>query len=229
MKCLCLLLASIALARGYAIKDNEIQTARLRTSDDLLDSVISDCFEAEAPISCLKVKVLSFLDTKVGIKSESARVLDDQHIDKVIYDRVARILNSNEFRFQLPEFLFQSAEVSYRADRGLDVEFPRAENENGEGIYAPIPTKFNTTKYKLTYSIILFSSWYLEEEAAAASSAAVKAEDESSHAHSGVHYRHQSHQGSHSQQTCHHACARIPHLQSGVEEIRLVMEYQKVI
>lgn len=133
MKCLCLLLASVALVRGYAIKDNEVETSRVQTSDDLLNSVISDCFEAETPMSCLKVKVLSFLDTKLGVTAESARALDEKNIDRVIFDRVARILNNNEFRVQLPQFLFQGAEVSYRADRGLDVEFPE-ESENGEGI-----------------------------------------------------------------------------------------------
>ncbi|XP_045780809.1 uncharacterized protein LOC123877903 [Maniola jurtina] len=132
MKCFCLLLASAALVHGYAIKDNEIETSRLRTSDDLLNSVISDCFETESPMSCLKVKVLSFLDTKLGVSSESARALDEKNIDKVIFDRVGRILNQNEFRFQLPEFIFQSAEVSYRADRGFDVDFPETDAENGE-------------------------------------------------------------------------------------------------
>lgn len=132
MKCLCVFLASVALVRGYAIKDNEIETSRLQTSDDLLNSVISDCFEADSPMSCLKVKVLSFLDTKLGVNSESARALDEQNIDKVIFERVGRILNNNEFRFQLPQFLFQGAEVSYRADRGLDVDLPE-ESENGEG------------------------------------------------------------------------------------------------
>lgn len=133
MKCLCLLLASVAIVRGYSIKDNEIQTARLRTSDELLQSVISDCFEAESPMSCLKVKVLSFLDTKLGVSSESARALEEKNIDKVIFERVGRYLSNNEVRFQLPEFLFDSAEVSYRADRGLDVEFPETNSENGEG------------------------------------------------------------------------------------------------
>lgn len=133
MKCLCLLLASVAIVRGYSIKDNEIQTARLRTSDELLQSVISDCFEAESPMSCLKVKVLSFLDTKLGVSSESARALEEKNIDKVIFERVGRYLSNNEVRFQLPEFLFDSAEVSYRADRGLDVEFPEDNSENGEG------------------------------------------------------------------------------------------------
>ncbi|XP_059045472.1 uncharacterized protein LOC131841213 [Achroia grisella] len=131
MKCL-LFLASVALVRGYTLKDNEIQTARLSTSVDLLDSVMSDCFDTESPVSCLKVKVLSFLDTKLGVTSESARAFEEKNIDKVIFDRVGRVLNTNELRFQLPEFLFQGAEVSYRADRGLDVDFPEAENENGE-------------------------------------------------------------------------------------------------
>lgn len=132
MKCL-ILLASVALVHSSTIRDNEIETARLSTSDDLLDSVISDCFGAETPMSCLKVKVLSFLDTKLGVNSESARAFDEKNIDKVIFDRVGRILNNNEFRVQLPEFLFQRAEVSYRADRGFDVDFPETETENGEG------------------------------------------------------------------------------------------------
>lgn len=132
MKCLCILLASIALVRGYAIKDNEVAPSNLQTSDELLESVISECFEAEVPMSCLKVKVLLFLDKRLGITSQSARALEEKNIDRVIYDRVARILNTNEFRVQLPQLLFQGAEVSYRADRGLDVEFPE-ESENGEG------------------------------------------------------------------------------------------------
>ncbi|CAH2096922.1 unnamed protein product [Euphydryas editha] len=132
MKCLYLLLASAALVHSYAIQDNEIETSRLVTSDDLLRSVISDCFEAKSPISCLKVKVLAFLDTKLGVTSESARALDENNIDKVIFDRVGRILNENEVRFQLPEFIFQNAEVSYRADRGFDVDFPETNEENGE-------------------------------------------------------------------------------------------------
>ncbi|KAJ0170775.1 hypothetical protein K1T71_013547 [Dendrolimus kikuchii] len=132
MKCLCVLLISVAIVRGYTIQDNEIETARIQTSDDLLDSVASDCFEAESLMSCLKVKVLSFLDTKAGITTESARSFEEKNIDKLIFDRVGRILNSEGFRFQLPEFIFQGAEVSYRADKGLDVDFPESNEENGE-------------------------------------------------------------------------------------------------
>ncbi|NP_001129359.1 osiris 20 [Bombyx mori] len=131
MKRVCILLASVAIATSYSIKDNEIELPRLRTSDDLLDSVISDCSEAGSPMACLKVKVLSYLDNKVGVGSETGRALDETNIDKVIYDRVARILDTNEFKFKLPEFMFQNAEVSYRADRGFDIEFPE-NNENGE-------------------------------------------------------------------------------------------------
>ncbi|CAH0401666.1 unnamed protein product [Chilo suppressalis] len=147
MKCLAVILVSVALANGYSIKDNEVETARLYTSDDLLDSVISDCFGADSSTSCLKVKVLSFLDTKLGVTAESARALEEKNIDKVIFERVGRILNENEFRFQLPEFLFQSAEVSYRADRGFDVDFPKAETENGEGKHKPkLKEKFHLFK-----------------------------------------------------------------------------------
>lgn len=145
MKCIYVFLASAALVQSYVIQDNEIETSRLRTSDDLLNSVISDCFDSESPISCLKVKVLSFLDTKLGVSSESARAFDDNNIDKVIFDRVGRILNENEFKFQLPEFIFQSAEVSYRADRGFDVDIPNG-SDNGEGNY-------NNSKQKKTIKL----------------------------------------------------------------------------
>lgn len=128
-----LLLACVACAHSYTLRENEVETARLSTSEDLLDSVISDCLGGETPMSCLKVKVLSYLDTQLGVTSESARALDEEHIDKVIADRVGRILNTNEFRFQLPEFLFQRAEISYRADRGLDIDIPETGSENGEG------------------------------------------------------------------------------------------------
>ncbi|XP_061723593.1 uncharacterized protein LOC133529797 [Cydia pomonella] len=130
MKCV-LFVACVVAVRGYSIGDNEVITPRLSTSEDLLDSVISDCFDTSEPSACLKVKVLSYLDTQLGVNKESARSFDDKNIDKVIFDRVGRILNANEFRFKLPEFIFQNAEVSYRADRGFDVEFPE-ESENGE-------------------------------------------------------------------------------------------------
>lgn len=135
MKFVLLVLAAVTIANAYTIKENEIiETPRLKTSDELLDSVISECFEAESTMSCLKVKVLSYLDTNLGISGESARALEENNIDKVIFDRVGRIVNSHEFRFQLPEFLFQSAEVSYRADRGFDVEIPEDTEANGEGM-----------------------------------------------------------------------------------------------
>ncbi|GBP27742.1 hypothetical protein EVAR_82791_1 [Eumeta japonica] len=101
-------------------------------SDELLDSVISDCFGAESTMGCVKVKVLSYLDTKLGVETESARAFQQDNIDKVIFDRAGKILNSNEFRLQLPEFIFQNAEISYRSDRGFDIQIPETENDNGE-------------------------------------------------------------------------------------------------
>lgn len=146
MKCLCLVLAASVLVNGYTIADNEIvETPRLRTSEELLDSVMSDCFQVEATSACLKAKVLSFLDTKLGVRTESARAFDDQNIDKVIFERVGRVLNTHEFRFQLPEFLFERAEVSYRADRGFDVDIPENNDENGEGTVFRSRKSFRTT------------------------------------------------------------------------------------
>lgn len=69
-----------------------------------------------------------------------------------------------------------------------------------------------------------FSSWHLEEEAVAARPAAAEAEDEGSHAHPGRHHRYQVHQGFDPQQTGHHSRPRIPDLQLGHEERRLVVK-----
>lgn len=79
---------------------------------------------------CLKEKVLNYLDTVTGIEEEvSGRAFDDDVIDKVITDRVARILNTNEIRVQLPETFFAQSVVTYRADRGFDMEVPEVEGE----------------------------------------------------------------------------------------------------
>lgn len=120
--CLLLLTASV---QGAAI-DNAV-TPRIHSSDELISTIVDKCFHANA-MHCLKEKVLTYLDTVANVEEEvSGRAFDDDVIDKVIVDRLGRILRTNEVRVQLPETFFASSVMTYRADRGFDLELPKEE------------------------------------------------------------------------------------------------------
>ncbi|XP_058458912.1 uncharacterized protein LOC131435225 isoform X1 [Malaya genurostris] len=96
----------------------EEATPRISTSEQLLSSIVNECFDQDSVMNCLKGKVLVYLDGVLGLSEEQARAFEEQNVDKVIFDRVARILASNEFKLQLPE----DAVVSYRADKGVNLD-----------------------------------------------------------------------------------------------------------
>lgn len=100
-------------------------TPRIDSSEELVSAIVSDCFEMNG-MSCLKGKVLTYLDTVLGLREEQARAFDEKNVDKVIYDRVSRILATNEVRVGLPSVIFGDVAVTYRADRGLDFEVSEA-------------------------------------------------------------------------------------------------------
>ncbi|ALC46815.1 Osi20 [Drosophila busckii] len=134
----CLLLA--ATVQGAAI-DNAV-TPRIHSSDELISTIVDKCFHANA-MHCLQEKVLTYLDTVANVEEEvSGRAFDADVIDKVILDRVARILRNNEVRVQLPETFFASSVMTYRADRGFDLELPkeegRAEKKNKDKLFLPL-------------------------------------------------------------------------------------------
>lgn len=115
---------------GASLRTNEItETPRIYSGEQLIASIVNDCFEIDG-MSCVKAKVLTYLDTVIGLKSEDARSFSSKNIDKVIYDRVSRILNSNEIRVQLPKIIFGDVTATYRADTGL--EFNVSEKPEGE-------------------------------------------------------------------------------------------------
>jgi hypothetical protein len=117
-------------AHGASIKSNEIaETPRIHSGEELISAIISECFEIDG-VACMKGKVLTYLDTVLGLKSEQARAFESKNVDKVIYDRVARILATNELRVELPKIIFGDAYASYRADRG--VTFNVSEKPEGE-------------------------------------------------------------------------------------------------
>lgn len=116
-------------AFAASISDNTITgTPRIDSSDALITSIVNDCLTSNT-MSCLKGKVLTYLDSILGLREEEARSFDETNVDKVIFDRVARVMATNEFKVQLPETVFGSTVVSYRADRGLDFELPREEGK----------------------------------------------------------------------------------------------------
>ncbi|XP_061394524.1 uncharacterized protein LOC133330071 [Musca vetustissima] len=122
----CLLLAATTPLNAAAI-DNAVSEPRIHNSEELISTIVDNCFHANG-MHCLKEKVLTYLDTVVGVEEDvSGRALNDDVIEKVITDRVARILNTNEIRVQLPETVFANSVLSYRADRGFDLEIPQSE------------------------------------------------------------------------------------------------------
>jgi hypothetical protein len=119
----------IATVHSAAISNAVTETPRIHDSEQLLSAIVSDCFEING-MSCLKGKVLTYLDTVLGLRTEQARAFNENNVDKVIYDRVARILATNEVRVNLPTAIFGDAAVTYRADRGLDFDL----SEKKEGL-----------------------------------------------------------------------------------------------
>ncbi|KAI9579058.1 hypothetical protein GQX74_005941 [Glossina fuscipes] len=103
---------------------------------------------------CKKEKFLTYLDTVSGIEEQtSGRAFDDDVIEKVIVDRVARILKTNEIHVQLPETLFG---LSYRVDCGFDLEIPQSEDYHAYALVFD-PTQgfdFVENRYKTSARIL---------------------------------------------------------------------------
>ncbi|XP_065076933.1 uncharacterized protein Osi20 isoform X1 [Ochlerotatus camptorhynchus] len=93
-------------------------TPRIATSEQLLSSIVNECFSDDSVMNCLKGKVLIYLDGVLGLREEQARAFEEQNVDKVIFDRVARVLATHEFKVQLPE----DSVVTYRADKGVSFD-----------------------------------------------------------------------------------------------------------
>lgn len=128
-----------ASVQGAAI-DNAV-TPRIHSSDELISTIVDKCFHANA-MHCLKEKVLTYLDTVANVEEEvSGRAFNEDVIDKVIVDRLARILRTNELRLQLPETFFSSSVMTYRSDRGFDLELPKEEGASAS-LDTLLPTRF---------------------------------------------------------------------------------------
>ena len=94
-------LLCVTVAHGASIDTNLVyETARIDSSEELVSSIISNCFDGET-MTCLKGKVLTYLDTVLNLREESARSFASKNVDEVIYDRVARVLATNELKMKL--------------------------------------------------------------------------------------------------------------------------------
>lgn len=111
----CLLHTALA-----GVVDNTVyseRTERISSGNDLISSILNNCYD----MSCLKGNVLSYLNTFLGIDGQAA-ARSAQNVDEQIYDRVARVLKTNEFKFELPETFFRKSIVSFNGERGFDVK-----------------------------------------------------------------------------------------------------------
>jgi hypothetical protein len=89
-------------------------------------------------MSCLRLKVLTYLDSVVGVQdARSLEESDAENLDAMILSRVTRYLKSHEFKVQLPEFLFQEAILTFRPGKSLidfKVEFPKPDANEDRAI-----------------------------------------------------------------------------------------------
>ena len=231
------------VASGASIASNlvEEERPRIASSEELLSSIVNECFDGASVMGCLKGKVLLYLDGMLGLREEEARAFEERNVDEVIFDRVGRVLATHEFRVQLPE----DTVVSYRADKGLDIDVVPAGLATGEycanadthththTFYTsptlgygtnPMPPLPHTLRSRPFVRCVSRSNrsgpWSLtEEETTASSVAAAEAEDEGADADLPRADRTEGDEGAHPVQAGDHAGARLPGCPAG-EEVR---------
>lgn len=109
---LCIVQSAIA-----GVVDNSVYTERISSGDELVSKILTNCYDMD----CLRGNVLSYLNSFLGVDEQrSARSLES--IDEQIFDRVAKVLKTKEFRFELPETFFHKSEITFSGDRGFDVK-----------------------------------------------------------------------------------------------------------
>lgn len=112
-----------------SVVDNSVylERKRINSGDELISSILNNCYD----MNCLKGNVLNYLNSFLNVNQEKEFGRSIKDVDEEIFDRVGRILQSNEFRFQLPETFFRKSEVTFRADRGFDVVVSKEAESEG--------------------------------------------------------------------------------------------------
>lgn len=121
---LCIVQSTIA-----GVVDNSVYTerARIHSGNELVSTILNNCLD----MNCLKTNVLNYLNTYLGIDEQSGRSLES--VDEQIFDRVGKILKTQELHFQLPETFFRKSEISFSAERGFDVKVSEEAVQEGNG------------------------------------------------------------------------------------------------
>jgi Protein of unknown function (DUF1676). len=138
------------------VADNEIigsRSRKINSGEELLSAVVGDCFTGSdsgaSPTSCLRLKVLKYLDSVVGVQdARSLEQSDAEQLDAMILSRVTRYLKSHEFKVHLPDFLFQEATLTFRPGKSLvdfKVEFPKPDASEDRAV-----TEGNIAQYICT-------------------------------------------------------------------------------
>jgi hypothetical protein len=140
------ILCGLAIASSAtSLGDNEIflgSTRRISNGEELLSAVVADCFtgsdDGVSSMSCLRLRVLDYLDSVVGVEEARASEGSDVEIlDARILTRVTRYLKSHEFKVRLPEFFFQEAVLTFRPGKSFTdfkVEFPKPDANEDRAI-----------------------------------------------------------------------------------------------
>ncbi|CAG9760715.1 unnamed protein product [Ceutorhynchus assimilis] len=142
---LCVAVVSQALPTQDEARSNSIQT-----ENDLLDAVYTDCLKKDS-LSCLKYKIYNFVDKTLGqkdtitvtdgvqiIKTGSEKdgapraLSSDDSIETVLFDRVARWLNTHTVKVDLKGSDIVNA-VQSTARSFNDVVSEEEDNETEEG------------------------------------------------------------------------------------------------
>ena len=144
------------------VDDNEIigsSSRKINSGEELLSAVVGDCFTGSdngvSSTSCLRLKVLKYLDSVVGFQdARSLEQSDAEQLDAMILSRVTRYLKSHEFKIHLPDFVFQEATLTFRPGKSLvdfKVEFPKPDASEDRAI-----TQGNIAQYVCSVETLKF-------------------------------------------------------------------------
>lgn len=124
-------LSCALVVSAASIANSVLETPRLNSGEAMLSSIMGDCFGADGAMTCMKGKVLTYLDSKFGLDAEQGRAFAAENVDKAIFERVGRILATNQFSVQLPETVFGRSKITMSGGRGFDLEIPE-ETQQGK-------------------------------------------------------------------------------------------------
>ncbi|XP_023027492.1 DUF1676 domain-containing protein Osi20 [Leptinotarsa decemlineata] len=94
-----------------------------RSGDELVSTVLDNCID----MGCVKQNVLGYLDNVLELKSD---VRNAKNIDTAIFKRTARILQTHELKFKIPDVLMEKTEIVYNPKSGLDIVSHETEEES---------------------------------------------------------------------------------------------------